>query len=186
MVHPKVLRQLWRFPPGKQLQLGLNGPFQIFLKIAQKQFIIPTPQQPQDVIVIVADVGKQMLKHRIRRLTAKQCRGSLRPEQMIKQLLTQRLQQKILGLKMGIEGGAAHIRPLQNLPDRDLGIAVLRQQGDKRVKNSVPCLFLPSVHICLHTNPQKCSVTYIPAQVSVGNALAPVYTAIERNVRYRI
>ena len=58
----------------KNRQLPLKRIGQIFLKILQKQRIVPASQKPQNIAVIASDVLKQVQKHRIRRIAMKQPR----------------------------------------------------------------------------------------------------------------
>ena len=60
--------------------------------------------------------------------------------------LTSPGEQVVLGLKMGVKGGAAHVRGLDDLRNGDPGVALPGQQLGECAENGFPGLSLPSVH----------------------------------------
>ena len=123
----------------------LQDPDQIIPEVTQKQLIVPASQQSQKIAVILSDMAEQMQKHILPILAAEQS-GVPILKDMVKQFPAQFFQQKLSGLKVGIESRPAHIGPVNDISHGDPAVIPLREKLDKCLKNSASGLFLPSVH----------------------------------------
>ena len=149
VVEPKVLRELVAFSCGEQGQLALDQPGQIAFEVLQKQLIILSCQKLQNLIIVSLQVPEQVQKHGIRGVAVKNMLVVVAfhgVKEVAKQLFTQGLQQILLGFKVGIEGGSAHIRQLDDLAHGDLTEVLGRKQSDQCRKNRFPGFSLSSVH----------------------------------------
>ena len=103
---------------------------------------------------------------------------------VIEKLAAQLSQQKILGFKVGIEGGASNVCQLYDFADRNVGEVLFRQKLREGGKNGLPCFSLTSVRDAhLRTICQKCSVSNIPKKQYVAFLLPRGYNNIEQCIR---
>jgi hypothetical protein len=77
--------------------------------------------------------------------------GIGRVKDMAKKLFTKGFQQKILGFKMGVEGGSSYVRFPNDLSHRNLPVSLFGKQRAKSFKDRLSRFFLASVHIFPHT-----------------------------------
>ena len=151
VVLPKFIGNLVSLGGIKHGKVTVHKGFQIYPEVPQKQFVVPTGKQGENMVVVVLNMLQQVQKHRCCAATIKNMPVFVfiffSIKYMAEQFLTKGFQQKILGFKMGIEGGAANIRSFYDFSHRDLAVIFFGKQLGKRVKNRFPGFSLPSVHI---------------------------------------
>ena len=163
MALPKDVRKRFIFAGSKQGKMTFRQLLQVGPEVPQKQLVVLGGQKGENMVVVLLQMLKKVQKNRIRSFAVKNVPMAvflaLCVKYMAKQFFTIFLQQKILGFKMGIEGGSAHIRPVDNFTDSDVTKIFFGKQLRKGAENGLPCLSLTSVHRVLRTISEKCSVT---------------------------
>ena len=66
MVDPEILRQFFAFPRRKEGQLAGGQLAQICLEILQKQLVVPSGKQFQNMVVVLLQMLQQVQEHRLR------------------------------------------------------------------------------------------------------------------------
>ena len=115
MVFPKGVRQAGIFTVLECGKLAFHQRLQIVPEISQEQFVVLRSQQYQNVVVVFADMLKQMQKHRVCAVALEYMLMSVFfvvfcVEYMAEQFFTKGFQKIILCFKMGIESGSADVR----------------------------------------------------------------------------
>lgn len=151
---------LWQCCTLQQSLLGVLGYDQrpqVGFEVFHKNLIVFRGQELQNISVVFLQVPHQMQKHGVR-LTAAGImimsvgQAHSRVDDMPEQFLAQGFQQRILRLKMGIEGCSSHIGYINNLLHGDLIVLLLGKQLRKSGENCILRFSLPSVHVCLPNN----------------------------------
>ena len=141
---------------GEGRLLGLGDPLaekavEIGLEVLEEQVAALAGEDPDDVFLavpqVVQDVGEDCLggtagEGKIMGTLHHQAAGN----DVCKNVGAHFLKQVVLGLEMGVKGGAAHIGLVDDVLDGDLVIAFPGEQGAEGAEDRCPGLLLPSVH----------------------------------------
>ena len=157
MIHQKIFRQRLCVMKGDLLQLQADQMIEAVFEIAEEEVAALTGEQAQDIPVVLLQVLQQMEKDGSRRFSIGISPVGMgmvqsRADDVGKQLRAQFPEQVILGLKMGIEGGAPHVGSVDDLLHGDFVIALLGEQLTEGIKDRLSGLFLPPVHSILQNS----------------------------------
>ena len=125
MIDPEILGEFAALSCFKLRQLRKDNALQLVFEVGQKQVVVLTRQQIQNMIVVLQQMAEQMQEYAVRCITFKHMVMVGMPvfgcvKNMAEQVFAELLQQKILCLKMGIEGRSAHIGFFNDLADGDV------------------------------------------------------------------
>ena len=163
MILPKGWGDILVFLSIEQRNVAFNERLQLAAEIFEEKFVVLGGQQSQNIVVVLLQMLKQMQEDGVRTVAMENMSVSVSGgvfcvEDMTKQLPAKFFQEKILGFKVGVEGGPADVRQGDDLPNGDLAEILGRKQLCKSAENSLPGLSLASVHGVLHTFFKICSV----------------------------
>lgn len=156
MINPETLGQSGALSAFKQRKLADDEIPQTVFEVAQKKLVIPAGQQLQNMVVVSLQMLKQVQKDRIGGIAVKKVpvlrsSGVSGIKDVAEELLAEFFQEKVLGLKMGIEGGTAYISPVDDLAYGDLSEIFFGEQVYQSGEDGFPGFSLSSIHKIHHT-----------------------------------